>query len=86
MADICLVKEITFDYISKKMQSGSMLKTTKLTVDFDFSAYLEFYEKDVVLLFIITEDQQLQVIDAETEIIPKPNQTVISLVPKEPKS
>ena len=79
-------EEITFDYISKKMQSGSMLKTTKLTVDFDFSAYLEFYEKDVVLLFIITEDQQLQVIDAETEIIPKPNQTVISLVPKEPKS
>lgn len=78
-------KEVTFDFISQKLQSGSIIKTTKLTVDFNFSAYRDHYSDDVILLFVISEDQQLEVVSAETEILPKPNQTIIALVPNNEK-
>ena len=76
-------EEISFDYLTDKLAPGSIIKTSKLTEEFDFSAYLEHYGNEVVLLFIITEDKQLEVITAERERTPKPNQSIIALVPND---
>ncbi len=73
--------KISFDYMTDKLASGSIFQTSKLTEEFDFSSYLEHYGKEVVLLFVITEDKQLEVITAESERTPKPNQSIIALVP-----
>lgn len=76
-------ENITFNYISKKFMSGSIIKSTKLTADFDFNDYQQHYGKDIVLLCLISEDNELKVITSDEMITPKPNQTIIALVPND---
>lgn len=73
--------KINFDYLDEKFSSGAIIKTSKLTEEFNYESYLKHYNNDVVILFIITEDKQLNVVTADMNLNPKPNQSIIAIVP-----
>lgn len=73
-------EEISFDFLSKKISEGATIKTSKLTEEFDYAAYLNYYNNDVIPLFVITEDKELNVVTSDMKVIPKPNQSIISIV------
>ena len=73
--------KINFDYLDEKFSSGAIIKTSKLTEEFNYESYLKHYNNDVVILFIITEDKQLNVVTSDMNLNPKPNQSIIAIVP-----
>ena len=73
--------KINFDYLDEKFSSGAIIKTSKLTEEFNYESYLKHYNNDVFILFIITEDKQLNVVTADMNLNPKPNQSIIAIVP-----
>ena len=75
------MKKLILIIWQKNSTSGAIIKTSRLTEEFDYAAYLKHYENDVVLLFIITEDRQLNVVTSDMSVSPKPNQSIIAIVP-----
>ena len=79
-------EEISFDHLTKKFSDGAIIKTSKLTEGFDYNAYLEHYSNDVVPLLIISEDKELTVVTSDMKVSPKPNQSIIAIVPNKEKT
>lgn len=71
----------TFDEISHKFFLGNKLKKTKLTEEFGYPEFQEYYENKAMPMFLINENKELAVFSPDQELIPKPGQTLISLVP-----
>lgn len=71
---------LTHSELSRRFYSGWSLKKTRIGESFDYSAYLDRYQGQVVPLFLIGEGRKLQVIAAGTGIKPAQGQVMISLV------
>ncbi|MBC8356772.1 MAG: cation:proton antiporter [Planctomycetes bacterium] len=72
--------ELDHDALADRFVSGTQIKTTKLTDEFDYEDFQSRYGASVVLLFIIDEARKLDVCTLETPTVPKPGQTIIALV------
>ncbi len=70
----------TYDALDQRFAEGQVVKTTKLSQEFDYKAFRERYGEDALVLFIVTESGSLRVCTAETAPTPKPGQTLICLV------
>jgi hypothetical protein len=57
-----------------------VVKTTKLSPEFDWTAFRKLYGEDALPLFVVTDAGALQVCVADKAFAPRPGQTVISLV------
>ncbi len=78
-----LFKEgVDYDYLSSRFEEGAIVKSTSLTEEFDYSAFLERYGEQAVPLFVITPSNELVILSATSEIDPQPGQTIIALVDK----
>ncbi|MGN6625509.1 MAG: cation:proton antiporter [Tepidisphaeraceae bacterium] len=72
-------EELTYDALQDRLRQGAVVKVTKLTKEFDYSAYRAMHADQVVPLFILNERHELTVITADSPPQPKPGQMIIGL-------
>lgn len=73
-------KSITFAKLRSEFYSGAMVKSTKLTKDFNYDAFKDYYGDAAIPLFLINDNKELQVITTESTPKPKPGNTIIAMV------
>jgi NhaP-type Na+/H+ or K+/H+ antiporter len=80
-------KHINYHYLEKRFDDGAVIKKTKLTRDFDYESFRNFYGQSAIPFFLITETGKLQIFTFNSSIEPQTGQTLISLVDpvEEPK-
>jgi len=68
----------TYTFLAERMQSGSIIKATKITNSFDF---LDFYSvhPGAIPLFILKKDGTLFVSTSDEEVVPEPDDLLFSL-------
>ncbi len=74
-------KDVTHSKLASLISKGAKIRTTRITEDFGFDAYLEKNSKGVIPLFVITKDGNLQFFTGEMNPKPKPGSQIGSLVP-----
>jgi hypothetical protein len=72
--------DATHEHLSARFVSGAVVKTNKLTEEFDFDGFRSLYGDSAIPLFAIGESGRVQVLTAEAPTVPKVGQTLISLV------
>ncbi len=72
---------MTHARFAELLQQGWRIKSTSLSVTFDWPHFIEQYGSDTVLLFGVEERGTLRVASAKRELEPRPGWTVIALVP-----
>jgi NhaP-type Na+/H+ or K+/H+ antiporter len=71
---------ITYNYLKKRFAGGAVIKATKLTDEFDYQDFVDYYNGQAIPLFMIRENKNLVVFTKDSRIVPKPGNTVIALV------
>jgi len=71
-----------FRSLSQLTRDGFTPKSTKLSDNFDYTAFCQRYGESALPLFIITPDRRLNIFTAEQSANPQPKDTLISLVPE----
>ena len=77
--------EQTYAVLHDRLRQGAVLKMTKLSREFDYSAYQAMYGDTALPMFIINERHELTVITADETIAPKAGQMIISLTTPKPQ-
>lgn len=72
--------EASYDALDERFASGGVVKTTRLTAEFDLPAFRARYGDAALPLFVVSEAGKLVVCTAERAASPRPGQTLISLV------
>lgn len=71
---------INYHYLSSLFQNGWELKSTKLSVEFNFADMRKHYNEKIIPLFLIKANRKLFISTLDNPIDPLPGDTVISLV------
>ena len=71
---------ITYTYLSGRFAEGAVIRTTKLTQEFDYDAFRALYGEEAIPLFLIAQNGNLMVFTRDNPPNPRPGQTLISLV------
>jgi NhaP-type Na+/H+ or K+/H+ antiporter len=74
-----LAFRLTYDQLTKYHLSGYSLKVTSLTDAFGYQDYIKYFE-DLIPLFIIDQNKNLEILTAIDPIIPQSGSRVISIV------
>lgn len=77
-------EDANYDELERRFFKGYKIKKTKITDEFDYDDYQSLY--DVVPLFIIDEDKDLNIITIDEEVSPSDGETLISLVKEKPEN
>jgi NhaP-type Na+/H+ or K+/H+ antiporter len=72
--------DVGYSVLSGRFASGAVVKTTTLSDEFGYEAFLELYGEETVPLFVLTEAGRLRPVCADTKPAPKPGQKVISVL------
>lgn len=70
---------VTHRVMDNMFATGFVVKTTQITEEFTFEAYLEMHGDEAIPLFVITESKELTICTAEDPVAPKSGQTLIAL-------
>ena len=73
-------QKMTFPFLMEKFQQGAVIKATPLTEKFDYVDFQTRYNHPAIPLFLITKKDKLVIYTTDYQPIPKPGQTLISLV------
>jgi NhaP-type Na+/H+ or K+/H+ antiporter len=73
-------QKMTFSHLMEKFLDGGVIKATPLTEKFDYVDFQTRYQHDAIPLFLITRKEKLVIYTTDYQPIPKPGQTLISLV------
>jgi len=71
---------ITYTYLSRRFAEGAIIRTTKLTQEFDYDAFRALYGEEAIPLFLIGQSGNLMLFTRDNPPSPRPGQTLISLV------
>jgi len=71
---------IGYTYLASRFARGAVIKTTKLTEEFDYDAFRKLYGEEAIPLFTIAQNGNLVVFTKDSPPTPRPGQTLISLV------
>lgn len=71
---------VTHKFLTDRLEDGWIVKATRLSPGFDYTAYRRHYGQRALLLMIINERRELHVVTSEDVLAPKPGETVIGLV------
>ncbi len=74
-------KEAHSGRLHELLDAGHVVKSTHLTEEFDYTAFRRLYGPDAIPLFVIAETGRLHVRTADQTSEPKPDQTLVSLIP-----
>ncbi|UCG10115.1 MAG: hypothetical protein JSW30_05180 [Dehalococcoidia bacterium] len=66
--------------MAQRFNSGAIIKTTRLTAEFDYEAFGKRYGDKAVPLFLVDENGQLVIFTVDSPPKPKIGQKLISLV------
>jgi hypothetical protein len=69
-----------YTYLASRFARGAVIKTTKLTQEFDYDAFRKLYGEEAIPLFTIAQNGNLVVFTKDSPPTPRPGQTLISLV------
>jgi len=72
--------EATHTYLDRLFRQGKVIKKSQLSKEYTFGDFMDKYGPNSLPLFIITENGQLKVIDADSPETPHAGQVLISLV------
>ncbi|WP_100657975.1 cation:proton antiporter [Alteromonas flava] len=79
---MCLFDEgVTYAFLASAMKNGAILKTTRLTEEFDYEEYRGQYKNDAIPLIYI-HDNQVGVFTSREKVSPKAGWKIVSLVLK----
>jgi len=70
----------TYSYFQNRMSENAVVKRTTLTDEYPYTKFRDTYGEDLLLLFVITPDRTLEVCTVDTNVKPKPGDTIIALV------
>ena len=70
----------TYEFFERSFASGATIKVTKLTEEFNYEAFREYYGGLVLPLFSIDQNGKMLVFTADNVIKPKTGQKLISLI------
>ncbi len=73
----------TYFTLNELHDRGFIVKSTKLTEEFNYQMFREKYTPQAVLLFSINEARELTVFTDETDPKPQPGETLLAFVPKQ---
>ncbi|MFP4489000.1 MAG: hypothetical protein ACLFN1_06820, partial [Bacteroidales bacterium] len=73
-------KDISYDYITKRIQEGASLKSTRLTYKFSFEDFKKKHGESSIPLFLISKDRRLIPFTPEEKIIPEKDNILIALI------
>ena len=82
-ARILFGEEDSYWRLLERIESGAIIKTTKLTDEFDFEQFQQMYGTDIVPMFVVQNDR-LSIVDMSGSE-PKPGQKLIALVDASPE-
>lgn len=71
---------MTYRYLTDLWQKGAVVKTTKLTPQFTYQDFQQYYHEQVVPLFLITDRGELLVYTSADPPLPRVGSILISLV------
>jgi NhaP-type Na+/H+ or K+/H+ antiporter len=71
---------IGYTYLASRFARGAVIKTTKLTQEFDYDAFRKLYGEEAIPLFTIAQNGNLVVFTKDSPPTPRPGHTLISLV------
>jgi hypothetical protein len=71
---------VTYDKLAQHMAQGAAIKTTPLTNEFDYRAFLEYYGGAAIPLFVISPGGLLSVVTADAKATPRTGDRIVSLV------
>jgi len=74
-------EEMTHGRFAEMLEQGWRIKSTRLSITFDWPHFIEQYGSNTVLMFGVEEKGALRVASTKRELEPKPGWTVIALVP-----
>jgi NhaP-type Na+/H+ or K+/H+ antiporter len=73
-------REVTHDELNDRLDAGHVVKSTRLTAEFNFEAFQKQHPGALALL-VRTEANELAVVTADGPVKPRAGQTAIALVP-----
>ena len=73
-------EEITYGQIASLLRQGAEIKSTQLSDEYDYEAYISNRIEQLIPLFAIDQRQRLHIFTSEKEITPEPGWSVISLI------
>ncbi len=76
-------EEATYSYLHHRFISGSMIKKTNLTEEFELEDLKTMYGEDTLPLFLIDENKRVSVFTADNPSKTEPGQTIICLISKD---
>lgn len=70
---------ITYYRLSRALSEGAEIKSTLLTKEFDYQQFKQKYADSAIPLFLVTEDEAIEVVTPERTFNPRPGQKLITL-------
>lgn len=71
---------MNYAYLNDRFTSGAVIKTTKLTEEFDYEGFKIHYGEKAIPLFLIDENGNLVIFTVDNPPRPRPGQKLISLI------
>ena len=72
--------EATHEYLTRRFAAGAILKSVKLTKEFDYAAFKQRHGDTALPLFLIDAGGALSIVTTDNGITPRAGHTLISLV------
>jgi hypothetical protein len=73
-------EEITYGQIASLLRQGAEIKSTQLSDEYDYEAYITNRTEQLIPLFAIDQRKRLHIFTAEKEITPGSGWTIMSLI------
>ena len=77
---LAFADNFSYEHIEQRFRRGAELKTTKLSEQFDYDAFLRRYGSSVVSLFRVSKSASLSIVTADGATRPRAGETLIALV------
>ena len=71
--------ELTYRELEQRLESGELIRGTRLTKEFDWDAYQRHHRPGALPLFVVTDDGKLVVFTDSSQPTPKNGDTVVAL-------
>lgn len=73
-------EKLTWDELDRRVGGGAQIKKTRITEEFTFDDFRQYYGPSAVVLFVIEDRKRLRICTGQEERVPNRGQTIIALV------
>ena len=77
---ILFAPDATFEHLARRFRRGALVKTNKLTDEFNFDALKNQHGPTLLPFFLINPERQLEIFTTDNQPTPQPGDTLISLI------